>query len=131
MRAINKPKRRRFTITNVVKPIDWSVVDKMLRKGCNGVEVAARLGICPDTLYVRCQKEKGTEFTAYSAQKRSDGAAFIREIQYDVAVEDRENTMLIWVGKQLCDQREPESRTAEICRPALLEFLDKLKKSTE
>lgn len=126
-RNINhKPKRR-----IAVKPIDWRVVDRMLRKGCTGVEVAARLGIHYNTLYERCQKEKKCDFTAYVAQKRSDGAAYIREIQYDVAVKDRENAMLIWVGKQLCDQREPESRTAEICRPALLEFLDKLKKATE
>jgi hypothetical protein len=129
MRRVNLDKAKNRP--NAVIPINWKKVDEMLKVGCPGVEIAAYLGMSPDNLYRRCEKEHQLEFSAYAAQKRALGANIVRKVQYDVAVNDRENTMLIWVGKQLCDQREPESRTAEICRPALLEFLDKLKKSTE
>ena len=110
------------------KHIDWTMVDKMLRAGCTGVEVAARLGMHPETLYCRCEKEKRIEFTAYQAIKRSDGKALLREVQHEMAIVDKNPTIAIWLGKQDLDQREPESRTIEACRPALLEYLEMLKK---
>ena len=128
MRARNRAGARQHTVTKAVKPINWKVAEAMLGKGCSGVEIAARFGINPNTLYERCEKEHGVEFTVYSAQKKANGAALVRETQYDVAIKDRDRTMLIWVGKQLCDQREPESKTVEACRPALLEYLDRLMK---
>lgn len=124
---LNRPKHR--IIAKI--PIDWKEVDEMLKVGCPGVEVAAFLGMSPDNFYCRCEKEHGIEFSAYAAKKRASSQKNVRKTQYEVAVNDRDNTMLIWVGKQLCDQREPESRTAEACRPALLEYLDRLMKTDD
>jgi hypothetical protein len=113
--------------SEAIIPINWQVVDKMLRAGCSGVEVAARLGMSADNLYSRCEKEKQTEFSAYAAQKKANGQALLREAQFDAAVEGKDRTLLIWLGKQMLEQREPEPRTIEACRPALLEYLERLR----
>lgn len=115
--------------SQAVIPIDWVAVDKMLRCGSTGVEVAARLGVHPNTLYERTSKEKGCDFCEYAAQKRANGQALLREAQFEAAVVGKDRTLLIWLGKQMLDQREPESRTIEACKPALIEYLDRLKKS--
>ena len=48
-------------------PIDWKQVENLLMAGCLGTEVAAALGIHPDTLYLRVVSElKYESFTAYA-----------------------------------------------------------------
>ncbi|MBF8263243.1 MAG: hypothetical protein HW387_908 [Parachlamydiales bacterium] len=111
-----------------VKPIDWAVVDRLLKCGSTGVEVAARLGIHPDTLYERTEKERRTGFTAYAAEKRANGNTLLREAQFYAAIQDRDRTMLIWLGKQNLGQKEPEPRSVEACKPALLAYLEGLVK---
>ena len=50
-------------------PIDWKQVENLLMAGCLGTEVAAALGIHPDTLYLRVVSElKYESFTAYAAK---------------------------------------------------------------
>jgi IS30 family transposase len=119
-----KHKPRRFQIT---KTVDWIKVDKLLEAGCSGVEIAASLGIHPQTLYDRCEKEKDTEFSVYSQQKKQSGDTLLRNAQFEKAL-DKDNMMLIWLGKQRLDQREPEPRTLEACKPALLAYFEKLMK---
>jgi hypothetical protein len=127
MRARNV--NRKIVRQNARTPIDWTMVGDLLKAGCKGVEIAARLGICPDTLYGRCEQERNVEFSVFSAQKKADGDALLREAQFKKATKGKDNNMLIWLGKNRLDQREPESKTVEACRPALLEYLDRLMKS--
>jgi len=89
-------------------PIDWKVVDRCLQSACNGVEIAGLLGCHPDTLYERCLKEKGTTFTAYAAEKRSNGDALLKLEQMALALTGKggDKTMLVWLGKQRLGQRE-------------------------
>lgn len=119
--------RKEIKRPNATIPINWDEVSEFLKAGCTGVEIAASLGMCPDNLYSRCEKENNVEFSVYSAQKRADGNALLRKAQYDKAL-TKDNMMLIWLGKQRLDQREPESRTVEACKPALLDYLDRLSK---
>jgi len=94
-------------------PIDWPMVDEMLRHQCTGVEVAARLGMHPETFYNRIEKERGIGFTEYAQEKRSQGVTLLREKQLEVAMSG-DKTMLIWLGKQYVNQREPtEKQQAE------------------
>jgi hypothetical protein len=88
------------------KVIDWALVDKKLIAGCNGVQVAACIGIHPDTLYIRCETDKGVTFSAYSQEKRSQGDSLIHGKQYEKAIEEGNVTMLIWLGKQRLGQSE-------------------------
>jgi len=90
------------------KKIDWEMVDTLLRDGCLTTEIAATLGVCTDTIYNACVREKGTTFSAYSQEKKAIGERLLRSVQFQHAVKDRNTTMLIWLGKQRLGQRENE-----------------------
>jgi|HubBroStandDraft_2_1064218.scaffolds.fasta_scaffold116109_2 hypothetical protein len=88
-----------------VKQIDWDLVDEMLKKGCVGTQIAARIGIHADTLYHRCEDEKGVLFSAYAQQKREKGDALLHETQFNLAMKE-DRGMLIWLGKQRLGQKD-------------------------
>lgn len=87
------------------KLIDWNKVDQLLEAGCKGTEIAAYFGVHEDTLYTRCQNEKGSRFSAYSQEKRSKGDSILRAKQFENAMKGN-TTMQIWLGKQRLDQRD-------------------------
>lgn len=89
------------------KEIDWKLVDEYLIAGCPGTKIADALGIHAETLYDRCQMEKGLGFSAYSQQKRSNGDALLHKAQYDYAV-DGDTALLIFLGKTRLEQRETQ-----------------------
>ena len=78
--------------------IDFSIVDDMLEAGCTGVEVAARLGMHPDTLYRHVQDELGVGFAAYRQQKIASGDQKLREKLYGKAI-GGDTATLIFLGK--------------------------------
>lgn len=47
--------------------IDWKKVDFLLKAGCSGTDVAAELGIHPETLYRRCEEKNKTNFSHTTA----------------------------------------------------------------
>jgi hypothetical protein len=104
-----KPKEIKRPTGRQPAEIDWKLVDDYLEAGCAGTDIAAQLGVYPDTLYERCQKEKGTTFTAYSQQKKQSGDYLLKKAQFDKAIgrtEHGDNTLLIWLGKVRLDQKE-------------------------
>lgn len=109
--------------------IDWNVVNELLEAGCIGTEIAASIGMHPETFYDRVVKEFRIGFTEYATQKRAKGNSILRKVQFDVATKDKDKTMLVWLGKQRLDQREPDSKTVEECKPALKEYLERLNKT--
>jgi len=90
------------------KPINWAEVDRMLEGFSPGTEVAACLGIHSDTLYNACVREKGVDFTTYSAEKRRKGEESLRALQLKHA--KTSFAMSIWLGKQYLQQREPSEK---------------------
>lgn len=97
------------------REIDWSKVDQMIIEGCNGVQVAAGIGICSDTLYTACIREKGVNFSAYFQEKRSLGNNYLHRTQFHKAVKDKNVQMLIHLGKHRLDQKDRED---EIEKPS-------------
>jgi hypothetical protein len=92
--------------------IPWDKMDELLRAGCTGVQCAAMCGMHPDTFYTRTQQEKGMGFTEYSTKRRSEGISLIQRQQYLKALgatKKGDNTMLVWLGKNLCGQKENPS----------------------
>ena len=112
--------------------IDWKKVDFFLQAGCSGTDVAAELGIHPETLYRRCEEENKTNFSEYLQLKKRSGAANILAKQYAKAIQG-DNAMLIWVGKQQCGQRnEPKEKQEFDGKLAkLLDHLHTLQPSNE
>lgn len=130
-------KPRRFTIKSVA-PIqkggraeitfDWQQIDRLLEAGCPGSEVAAAIGVHHDTLYDRVVRDKGMSFSDYSAKMRAKGESCLRYAQHEKALDSKDNTMLIWLGKQRLEQREPETRQQT---HVSLEQLDSIKQIFE
>lgn len=94
------------------KPVDWNRVDLLLMCGCNGAEIAANFDLYPDTLYRKVREKFGVGFTAYACSLKQKGDALLREKQFEKALE-KDNVMMIWLGKQRLDQKEPEQQKAE------------------
>jgi hypothetical protein len=86
-------------------PIDWKRVDSMLRCQAKGTEIAANLGVHPETLYDACKREHGTDFSAYAAQKKEAGITALRVKQFELALKG-DRTMLIFLGKQYLGQKD-------------------------
>ena len=86
--------------------INWDEVGYMLEAGCTGTEVAASIGIHPNTLYNRVKEEFNCDFSDYLQEKRSKGNQSLKIAQYEAAVKDKDRSMLIWLGKQRLDQKD-------------------------
>jgi hypothetical protein len=122
------------------KPINWDRVDELLRYGCPGTEIAPEFDMCADTFYVRVAIEKGMGFTEYSLQKKSQGEAKLREIQYLKAIgeiDKGDNSLLIWLGKQRLSQKEntevsvsPETTKAFVNMMNQLDEIQKTRQET-
>lgn len=100
--------------------IDWDQVDKWLIAGNKGTAIAAQLGIDNETLYRRCMSDNKMGFSEYSQQKRSIGDAMIERTQFQVGVIEKNTTMLVWLGKTRCGQREVDAEKVTV-DPKLLE----------
>jgi hypothetical protein len=87
------------------KPIDWNKVDQLLMSGCTGPQIAPHFDISPKTLYEKVFDKFNVNFTQYSALKKEQGISLLLAKQFEKAMKG-DNTMLIWVGKQLAGQRD-------------------------
>jgi len=104
------------------KKIDWDLVDKYLEAGCTGTEIAARLGIGPDTLYDRCLEVKKTNFSLYLQEKRASGDVLLKVAQMKVATKGN-TSMLIWLGKNRLGQSDTDKNMAEAISKTALELI--------
>lgn len=93
-------------------PIDWKVIDGLLRIQCTGEEIAGAIGCSYDTLERRCKDEHGASFADYSVEKRAGGRASLRRVQWQNAMGGNA-TMQIWLGKQVLGQVEKREYTGK------------------
>lgn len=89
--------------------IDWDKVENLCKIQCTGEEIASVLEIDYDTLQRTCKLDHKQSFADYIGIKKLSGKASLRRRQW-LTAESGNPTMLIWLGKQMLDQRnEPES----------------------
>jgi hypothetical protein len=131
-----KPKEIKRPVGVTPKEIDWEIVDEYLIAGCPGSKIADVLGIHPDTLYHRCEQEKGANFSAYAQKKKSKGDFILQKVQFDKAIgasDKGDNTLLIWLGKVRLEQRETQqiAVSAETSKnfESVMNQLDELQKT--
>lgn len=93
-------------------PINWEEIDKFLMAGVSGVQIASVIGITYETLYERCVKENKKAWSEYSLEKKQKGNSMLLGKQYQIAMQGN-TTMLIWLGKQRLEQREPKDKDNE------------------
>lgn len=106
-----------------LKSIDWDKVDELLEAGCQGTEIAAYIGMHPNTFYDRCKLEKKIGFTEYSQEKIAKGNTILRKTQFNVATKDKNIVMLVWLGKQRLGQKEPEKEKETLNLEAIIKAL--------
>jgi len=81
--------------------INWQFVDELLESHCTGTQVAARLGISPDTLYDRTVIEKRVTFSEYMQSKRESGKAKAHEIQFKLMMEGNTKALEWWCANKM------------------------------
>jgi len=75
---------------------------------CGALEedIAVALDVCRDTINTICKRDRGLTFSAYRTQKKGKGRVSLAAKQLEVALNGNV-VMLIWLGKQWLDQKEP------------------------
>lgn len=109
------------------KPIDWKKVENLIVHGCSGVQIAATLGMHPETLYDRCLKENKRHYSEYSHEFWEKGNAQLHAKQYQMAMKG-DKTLMVWLGKNRLKQTDKIESTIdaklEIEQKAILEIPD-------
>jgi len=85
--------------------INWDEVSKFIMAGSNGMQIAAYIGICEDTLYSRCREDNKKDFSLFLTEQRQKGNTYLLGKQYQVAMGGNVS-MLIWLGKQRLGQTD-------------------------
>lgn len=85
--------------------LPFNRIDSALEAGANGVQVAAMLGVHPETLYNYVKEHKKIDFSAYLMEKRQKGNYKLLDAQYKQALQG-DRGLLIWLGKQRLDQSD-------------------------
>ena len=87
------------------KQVDEKLIFELSRIHCTSIEIAQICDCCVDIL------ERHYMHIMHAG--RSEGKSSLRRKQYQIAMEGNPG-MLIWLGKQLLGQREPEKLEMDI-----------------
>lgn len=122
-KTVNQPKIR----SPRNKPIDWKKVENLIVHGCSGVQIAATLGMHPETLYDRCLKENKRHYSEYSHEFWEKGNAQLHAKQFQMAMKG-DKTLMVWLGKNRLKQSDKIESTVdakvEVSQKAFLEIPD-------
>lgn len=94
-------------MANKPKEINWDMVELYVKSGCKQTNIAKSLCLDDDTLRARVKQKYGMEWSVFSSKLRSEGEMLIEATQYQKAMKGN-ITLLIWLGKIRCGQKEPE-----------------------
>jgi len=111
------------------KEVNYSDLDNLCAMQCTGKECASFLGMDYDTLNTILKRDGKGGFSGYFALKGGKGKISLRRAQFRLATEDRNPTMLIWLGKQYlgqCDGGQVDNSSVESDG-----FDEQIKKATE
>jgi hypothetical protein len=83
--------------------IDLLTVERSASVGCPNDDIAAILGISRSILYEAMERDPA--IAEAISRGRGQGRGSVRRRQFEKAM-DGSDTMLIWLGKVMCDQKE-------------------------
>lgn len=105
------------------KVLDMALIDKYLRAGCPGTEVATLLGVSKDTVYKRVKEVHGVSFDEYAQKQKAAGKEFLRFKQYEEAVNGNQ-ALLIFLGKNILGQSDKQQTESTFNLAGVLEGLN-------
>ena len=88
--------------------IDFDIVSKLASIQCTQEEIASVLGVSLSTL------DHNQEFLRIFRDKRQSGKASLRRKQWQMAVEQGNPTMLVWLGKNYLGQQDKMEHSGNI-----------------
>ena len=94
--------------------IDWNIVEQHLIKQSTGTKIAEILGICHHTLYKKCLEDNGIEWKEYKAKWRATGQERLRQKMYDVAMNENNVQMLIFLSKNYLHMSDKVEQKIEV-----------------
>jgi hypothetical protein len=86
--------------------IDLTIVERAASIGCPVEDICALLGIARATFYLHMESDPA--LAEALERGRGTGRASVRRMQWEKA-EAGSDTMLIWLGKVLCGQKDTSS----------------------
>lgn len=102
------PPRKRGRKLIVWDEDTWRMFDAMCSCGALERDIAEAIRVDVDTLSAICKRDRGgLNFSEYRALKKSKGRVSLAAKQLEVAMTGQV-AMLIWLGKQWLEQREPK-----------------------
>ena len=87
--------------------IDWNKAYDLARAQCTQDEISGYFGMTRSQLHKRFKDEIGGEFDTLWEVKKESGKAELRSKQFEEALKGN-NTLLIWVGKQILGQKDEQ-----------------------
>ena len=98
-KTTKKPTKRKKTVGRPKKyDIDTDMLFKLAKYNLTNIEIADIYG-CDEALLRK-------NYSEFLTKGRGELKKRLRQAQYEVAVDDRNVTMLIWLGKQILGQTE-------------------------
>jgi len=91
--------------------IDWEKAEKLMEAGCNGQEIAAKLGVHYNTLvrvFKRDHKQYKGDLSEYIRLKRSSGDALLKVMLYKEAMGGDRTTLIFLAKSRLGMSDRPE-----------------------
>lgn len=104
---------------NLEAKFDIRTLDSLLMMHCTAEECAAVFEMSVDVLERRVKELTGENFAVYSKAKKAVGKMSLRRAQYVTATQQKNPTMLIWLGKNLLDQKDRQELTGKDGAPLI------------
>lgn len=103
--------------------IDWTLFERLCGIHATITETADVLGISIDTLE-RCVKRKyNKKFAEIYRQKSSKGKVSLRRAMWQKAVEQQDNTMMIWLSKNHLAMTDKNEETVKQESPSEVKII--------
>lgn len=102
MEEKNKGGRPAFELSDE----DLTKLINMIRIQCTQVEICNIFGVTDKTLNVALKKAGEPGFSELYKKHQDEGRMSLRRSQWKSATENLNPTMLIWLGKQMLDQKD-------------------------
>ena len=108
------------------KEINMEQLKAMCRIQCTAEECAAIFEVDADTLDARIKEAGYRGFSDFFKRFRGEGQASLRRAQWKAATEDRNPTMLVWLGKNMLKQTDKTdiAVSGEMAHKIQVEFLN-------
>ena len=107
------------------KEINWDMVELYVKSHNSQAKIAECLCIHPNTLSDRVKEKYGVDYSTFSTALRSEGSILINAKQFDKAMKGYWPALL-WLGKIINGQKEPEPTMALAANQAQLDQSHKI-----